>query len=126
MELRDAVLHLLIAAAQADGVFLGQERKALDEALEATGLFPGEDTRALVDVALATAPGLAEMAAAVPPDLHARVYGLCADLVVSDGRLVRAESQVLERIRHALRLPRETADHLLASATSRKVMRERP
>lgn len=126
MDTREAILHLLIAALRADGFLQESELRVLDETLQASGLFPGEDTRALVDAALILSPGLSELAAHVPPELRARVFGLCADLAVSDGRLVREETLLLERIRQALQLSRETADHLLASATSRRVLKEQP
>lgn len=124
--MRDAVLQLLVEALRADGVIQQSEREAFAEALEATGLFPDQDAQELLQGSLPNCPRVEELAALVPDDMRTRVFGLCADLAVADGRLGREETRLLDRIRQGLRLSRESADHLLASATSRRVLRERP
>lgn len=124
--MRDAVLQLLVEALRADGVVQEAERQAFAEAVEATGLFSGQDPQELLRQSMEKCPRLEELGALVPDEMRTRVFGLCADLAVSDGRLGREETRLLERVRQALRLSRESADHLLASATSRRVLRERP
>lgn len=124
--MRDAVLQLLVEALRADGVVQESERLAFAEAVEATGLFPDQDPQELLQRAMANCPRIEELAALVPDEQRTRVFGLCADLAVADGRLGREETRLLDRMRQGLRLSRESADHLLASATSRRVLRERP
>lgn len=127
---REAVLGLLLAAARADGVIMALERDALDVALGSTGLYVDlsrAEVQALVENVSSRCGDrwdriLPDLARGVPLDMRTRVFSLCADLAVSDGRLSKAESLVLERVRRPLGLPREQADQLLASAASRKIM----
>lgn len=129
-EPQEAVLGLLVAAARADGVLLGPERDALDAALGATGLFE-HLSRAELDALgerVQSVCGdhwdrfLPDLARGVPPELRVRVYSLCADLVVADGILSKAESHLLERIREPLGLSHLQADQLLAAAASRRIL----
>ncbi|MCE7029371.1 tellurite resistance TerB family protein [Jiella avicenniae] len=129
MNPQDALVHLMIAVAAADGQISGIERREFTVLLGTLPVFEGFDESRLMDIAqdcgalLDEDDGLdriiANVRAAVPQTLYETAYALAVEVVSADVSASQPELRLLEMLRDAFELDRLTAGAIEHSARVR-------
>lgn len=111
---QDALIHLMVAMAAADGGISDTELRGVGALLATAPVFAGFDLQRLPDVAdrcreiLASEDGLAdliaEIAGSVPVKLHETAYALAVEIAASDTRAGQPELRLLQMLRDDLDL----------------------
>lgn len=116
----EAFLCLLLSAVSADGVFAREEQeevKALlmrSRALRTMDQAQLAQANAVIQKRLAERKnGLEEACTALPSDMRLPVFAHCVDIILSDGALVPAEADYLNRISGLLDLKAEDAKRVM-------------
>ncbi|WAP67825.1 tellurite resistance TerB family protein [Jiella pelagia] len=129
MNPQDALVHLMIAVAAADGQISGIERREFTVLLRTLPVFEGFDESRLMDIAqdcgalLDEDDGIdriiANVHAAVPETLYETAYALAVEVVSADVEASQPELRLLEMLRDAFELDRLTAGAIEHSARVR-------
>lgn len=116
----EAFLCLLLSAVSADGVFAREEQeevKALlmrSRALRTMDQAQLAQANAVIQKRLAERKnGLEEACTALPADMRLPVFAHCVDIILSDGALVPAEADYLNRISSLLDLKPDDAKRVM-------------
>mgnify|MGYP003644455721 FL=1 len=129
MNPQDALVHLMIAVAAADGQISGIERREFTVLLSTLPVFEGFDEGRLAGIAhdcgdlLDEDDGIdriiANVRAAVPETLYETAYALAVEVVSADVEASQPELRLLEMLRDAFELDRLTAGAIEHSARVR-------
>ncbi|NDW05027.1 tellurite resistance TerB family protein [Jiella pacifica] len=129
MNPQDALVHLMIAVAAADGQISGIERREFTVLLATLPVFEGFDGSRLAEIAhdcgdlLDEDDGIdriiANVRAAVPKTLYETAYALAVEVVSADVEASQPELRLLEMLRDAFELDRLTAGAIEHSARVR-------
>ena len=126
---QDALIHLMIAVAAADGQISGTEQREFTVLLQTLPVFEGFELTRLGDIAEDCGKLLDEddgidqiiqnVREAVPPRLYETAYALAVEVVVADADASQPELRLLEMLRDAFELDRLTAGAIEHSARVR-------
>ncbi|MBP0614614.1 tellurite resistance TerB family protein [Jiella mangrovi] len=129
MNPQDALVHLLIAVAAADGQISGIEQREFTVLLRTLPVFEGFDEGRLTELAhdcgqlLDKDDGLDEIIAnllnSVPTNLYETAYALAVEVIAADSDASEPELRLLEMLRDAFELDRLTAGAIEHSARVR-------
>lgn len=116
----EAFLCLLLSAVSADGVFAREEQEEVKALLMRSRALKTMDQAALaqanavIQKRLAERKnGLEEACTALPSDMRMTAFTHCVDIILSDGSLVPAEADYLNRISAMLELRPEDAKRIM-------------
>ena len=126
---QDALIHLMIAVAAADGQISGVEQREFTVLLRTLPVFAGFDEARLAEIAqdcgqlLDEDDGIdtiiANVRAAVPENLYETAYALAVEVAAADVEASQPELRLLEMLRDAFELDRLTAGAIEHSARVR-------
>ncbi|MCQ0989958.1 tellurite resistance TerB family protein [Jiella marina] len=129
MEPQDALIHLMIASAAADGQISGVEQREFTVLLRTLPVFDGFDESRLQQIVrdcgdlLDREDGLdtiiQNVRRSVPDNLYETAYALAVEVVSSDIHASQPELRLLEMLRDAFNLDRLTAGAIEHSARVR-------